>query len=71
LNALSQITSATAFFARMSDANGEIAKLSLQRRHVQPGDVIVGMILKCPFFEKKIEFIEIYVFRIFRKIQEM
>jgi hypothetical protein len=37
----------------MSDANGEIAKLSLQRRHVQPGDVIVGMILKCPFFEKK------------------
>ena len=31
-------------YARVSDANGEIAKLSLQRRHFQPGDNIVGLV---------------------------
>ena len=38
------MTSATAFFARVSDANGEIAKLCLQRRHVEPGDTITGQV---------------------------
>lgn len=36
--------SSTAFFARISDANGEIAKLSLLRRHIQPGDSVVGLV---------------------------
>ena len=31
-------------YARVSDANGEIAKLSLQRRHFQPGENIVGLV---------------------------
>ena len=35
---------AAGIYARVSDANGEIAKLSLRRRHFQPGDNIIGLI---------------------------
>ena len=44
INSMGEMVSNSTFYARISDANGEIAKLSLHRRHFQPGDNILGLV---------------------------
>ena len=44
INCMGEMVSNSTFYARISDANGEIAKLSLHKRHFQPGDNILGLV---------------------------